>query len=51
MKLLAENYTITKMSVKWVVLFFYPQEVVLRTDIKVKVIVKRQVLFKNQKCT
>lgn len=40
MELLSEDYAIIKMSLKWEVLFFYPQEVVLRADIKVKVIVK-----------
>lgn len=35
MELLSENY-ITKMLLKRQELFFYPQEVILRADIKIK---------------
>lgn len=44
MELLAENHIITKMSLKWQVLFFYPREVLLRVDTKIEVIVKTNVI-------
>lgn len=40
MEILSEDYAIIQMSLKWEVFFFYSQEVVLRADIKVKVIGK-----------